>query len=121
MLDDEEVVVGAAVDGIACVAMALIDELNRAVGGVGAIAAEAFNEDAPLNGAKRSRLNAAWLIRVEQKRAATLTLQCEHSSRANPPHRERSALFYLNQETSDSEENDFPSSRTASPKTRGGE
>ena len=62
LLGDELLGSAAAVTGVevACVAIALIDELSNAVGGAGvAAAAGLFNDEVPLNGAKKSRLNAA--------------------------------------------------------------
>lgn len=81
LLDDELVgnavvviVAGAAVD---CVAIALMDELSSAVGGVGvAAAAGLFSEDPPPNGAKKSRLKAAWLrLGLNKNGPSALTLQ----------------------------------------------
>lgn len=66
-------VAGAAVDWVA---IALIDELNSAVGGIGVASAAGLNEDTPLNGAKKSRLNAAWLrLGLNRNGPSALTLQ----------------------------------------------
>ena len=60
VVGDDEETVGLVPSPTACVAIALIDELSSAVGGAGvAAAAGLFSEDAPANGAKKSRLNAA--------------------------------------------------------------
>ncbi len=84
VVDDEEDV-GMAGSAVDCVAIALIDELRSAVGGVGVGVDALLIAELPPNGRKKSRANAPWLrFGLNRNGPSAFALQFLQMLRLNP-------------------------------------